>query len=65
MSVSKNMGDAPEEKLLRKKQVAERLACSPRTVDREASCGRLTRVKVRGGVRFRESEIRKMINGEL
>jgi excisionase family DNA binding protein len=58
-----NMGNAPEEKLLRKKQVAETLACSLRTVDREASSGRLTRIKVRGGVRFRASEVRAIING--
>jgi excisionase family DNA binding protein len=48
--------------LLRKKQVAEKLACSPRTVDRLASSGRLTRVKC-GGVRFRASEVRNIING--
>lgn len=51
------------EVLLRKKQVAERLACSIRTVDREANSGRLTRVKVRGGVRFRESEVARIISG--
>lgn len=53
------------EKLLRKREVAERLACSLRTVEREASTGRLTRIKVRGGVRFRESEVQKLIKGEL
>jgi excisionase family DNA binding protein len=51
------------ENLLRKKEVAKMLACSVRTVEREASCGRLTRVKVRGGVRFRESEVLAIING--
>jgi len=51
------------EKLLRKQEVAERLACSLRTVEREANEGRLTRVRVRGGVRFRESEIVRIING--
>lgn len=50
------------DKLLRKKEVAEKLACSERTIDREASCGRLTRVKVRGSVRFRESEVQAIIN---
>ena len=53
------------EKLLRKREVAERLACSLRTVEREASVGRLTRIKVRGGVRFRESEVQKLISGDL
>jgi excisionase family DNA binding protein len=51
------------DRLLRKKEAAERLACSTRTVDREASCGHLKRVKVRGGVRFRESEVQAIING--
>lgn len=51
------------ENLLRKKEVAKMLACSVRTVEREASCGRLTRVKVRGGVRFRESDVLAIING--
>ncbi len=53
-----------EDRLLRKKDAAAILACSERTIDREASSGRLTRVKVRGGVRFRESEVRAIINGE-
>ena len=50
------------EKLLRKKQVAETLACSLRSVDRLANSGRLTRVKC-AGVRFRESEVQAIING--
>ena len=37
------------DKLLRKREAAHMLACSMRTVEREASLGRLTRVKVRGG----------------
>ncbi len=49
------------DKLLRKREVAERLACSLRTVEREANVGRLTRVKVRGGVRFREAKFRKLL----
>jgi excisionase family DNA binding protein len=48
--------------LLRKKQVAEKLACSLRTVDRLANSGRLKRVKC-AGVRFRESEVLTIING--
>jgi len=52
-----------DDRLLRKREAAEKLACSERTIDREASCGRLTRVKVRGGVRFRESEVQAIING--
>jgi excisionase family DNA binding protein len=53
----------PNDKLLRKWTVAERLACSLRTVDREVQARRLTRVKVRGNVCFRESEVNKIING--
>jgi excisionase family DNA binding protein len=56
------MNNLPD-KLLRKREAADRLACSLRTVEREANEGRLTRVKVRGGVRFRESEILRIING--
>jgi excisionase family DNA binding protein len=51
------------DKLMRKREVAERLACSLRTVEREASVGRLTRIRVRGGVRFRESEVNRIIQG--
>ena len=51
------------EKLLRKKQVAELLACSLRTVDRLVAMGRLTRVKIHGGVRFRSSEVQAIMNG--
>ena len=51
------------EKLLRKKEVASMLACSVRTIERLVSAGRLTRVKVLGAVRFRESEILSLING--
>jgi len=53
---------ANNDRLLRKKEAAALLACSPRTVEREASSGRLSRVKVRGAVRFRESEVFAIIN---
>ena len=52
-----------DDRLLRKKEAAAMLACSERTVEREVSSGRLTRIKVRGGVRFRFSEITAMITG--
>lgn len=52
-----------EEKLLRKKQVAAKLACSLRTVDRLVNAGRLTRVKILGGIRFRFSQVQSLING--
>lgn len=60
------MGAAAEilnDKLLRKRQVAELLACSCRTVDRLVASGRLTAVRILGGVRFRLSEVRTLING--
>jgi excisionase family DNA binding protein len=51
------------ERLLRKKQVAEMLACSLRTVDRLVNAGRLTRVKILGGIRFRLSQVQTLMNG--
>ena len=51
------------ENLLRKKDVAEKLACSLRTVDRLVNAGRLTRVKVLGGIRFRLSQVQILMNG--
>ena len=53
----------PDDRLLRKKEVAERLACSLRTVDRLVNAGRLTRVKVLSGIRFRFSQVRLLMNG--
>jgi excisionase family DNA binding protein len=52
-----------KDKLVRRRQAAETLACSLRTLDRLANSRCLTRVKVRGGVRFRESEIQAIMNG--
>jgi excisionase family DNA binding protein len=52
-----------KEKLLRKKEVAALLACSERTVDRLVALGRLARVKVLGGVRFRLSDVQSLMNG--
>jgi excisionase family DNA binding protein len=51
------------ENLLRKKDVAEKLACSLRTVDRLANAGRLQRVKILGGIRFRLSQVQTLMNG--
>jgi excisionase family DNA binding protein len=57
------MNAMTEEKLLKKKQVAEALACSLRTVDRLAAAGRLTRVKIMGGIRFRWSQVQLLMIG--
>ena len=54
-----------KEKLLRKKEVAALLACSERTMDRLVAVGRLARVNILGGVRFRLSEVQSLMNGEL
>ncbi len=52
-----------DERLLRKKDVALLLACSLRTVDRLVNAGRLTRIKVLGGIRFRLSQVQILMNG--
>lgn len=49
------------EKLLRKKEVALRLACSNRMVERLVASGKLATVKIRGAVRFRLSDIEQII----
>lgn len=56
---SENMGD----KLLRKKDAAEMLACSLRTIDRLVAAGRLLPVRILGGVRFRFSEVQALMKG--
>jgi excisionase family DNA binding protein len=63
MSDPADLARVPEERLLRKKQVAERLACSLRSVDRLVNTGRLTRVRVLGGIRFRLSQVQSLMNG--
>jgi excisionase family DNA binding protein len=62
-SAIKSESEKFEESLLRKKQVAKMLACSLRTVDRLVIAGRLTRVKILGGVRFRLSQVQMLMNG--
>ena len=53
----------PHDRLLRKWEAAELLACSVRQIDRLASLGQLTRVKVLSMVRFRMSEVFGIIAG--
>ena len=55
--------EIPDEKLLRKRQVAEKLACSLRTVDRLVNAGKLNRVRILGGIRFRLSQMLTLMNG--
>jgi len=52
-----------DDSLLRKKQVAERLACSLRTVDRLVNAGKLRRIRILGGVRFRWSQVQILMVG--
>ncbi|MBT3637474.1 MAG: helix-turn-helix domain-containing protein [Opitutae bacterium] len=52
------------DRLMTKKQVAETLAVSERTLDRLLARGKLTKVKVGGCVRFRASEIDEVLKGE-
>ena len=51
-----------DDKLLRKKDAANLLAVSVRTIERMVCSGRLVRVMVRGGVRLRESEVLAIVN---
>jgi excisionase family DNA binding protein len=53
--------ETTEGKLLRKKEVASRLACSDRMVERLVASGTLTAVKIRGAVRFRSSDIEQIM----
>ena len=56
------MGTAEfKQKLLRKKEVAEMLACSIRTIDRLVESGKLTRVKVLGAIRYKLEEVQALI----
>ena len=54
----------PQEKLLRKKDVVDRLALSKRSVERLVAGGKLNKVKVMGAVRYRESEVLALMRGE-
>ena len=52
-----------DDHLLKKSEVAKILSCSLRTVDRLARKGKLTRVKILGGIRFRWSQVQMLMNG--
>ena len=49
------------DRLLSKSQVAEIYSVSQRTVDRLAARGKLPRVKIGGCVRFRQSDVHKLM----
>jgi predicted DNA-binding transcriptional regulator AlpA len=52
-----------DDRLLKKREVAEKLSCSTRSVDRLVKRGGLTRVKILGGIRFRWSQVQTLMNG--
>jgi hypothetical protein len=52
------------EYLLRKRDLAKMLACSLRAVDRLANGGRLTRVRILGGIRFRLNHLGDVLTAE-
>ena len=53
----------PDDRLLRKKKVAEMLDCSLRHVDRLVVADKLTRIKILGAVRFRFTQVQQLMNG--
>lgn len=59
----KGSGQPSDDKLLRKREAAEKLACSLRSVDRLVNAGYLTRVRILGGIRFRLSQVQVLMNG--
>ena len=52
-----------DEKLIRKRQVADILGVSLRSVERLVSMGRLTRVRVMGAIRYRASVVQGIVKG--
>ena len=59
--VENKPGKPEESQLLTKKEVAHRLACSNRMVERLVASGTLTAVKIGGAVRFRLSDVEQII----
>jgi hypothetical protein len=53
----------PGDRLVTKREVAERLGLSTRSVERLSASGLLRRVKILGAVRFRLSEVLAIMAG--
>lgn len=51
-------------KLLNKKEVAELLSISVRSLERLVARGKIKIVKIGGCIRFRSDEVEEVINGE-
>lgn len=60
--MGKKMSD--KKKLVNKKEAAEIMSVSVRTVERMLASSELTKVKVRGAVRIRIDEIDDMLGGQ-
>jgi excisionase family DNA binding protein len=54
----------PEDPLLTKSETADLLRMSLRTIERLASAGKLTKIKIGGCVRFRLSVVRRIMGIE-
>ena len=56
-----NESNGASHQLVTKKEVARLLACSVRMVERLVASGTLTAIKIRGAVRFRQSDIEQIM----
>ena len=61
--MNKSSTQESNDKLIRKKQVAEMLAISLKSVERLVQNGKLTRIKILGAIRFRLSQVLQLMNG--
>jgi len=57
-----NSSGVSEDRLITKKQAAERLAVSTRTIDRMSANGRLEKIFVGPSPRFRKSDIDRIVD---
>ena len=55
------MADAVTDRLVKSPEALSRLGVSPRTLDKLAELGHLEKVHILGAVRYRESEIERII----
>ena len=58
------MKEQTEQKLLSKQETADRFGVSTRTIERMFAHGELTKVKIRGCVRARLSEVKRLLGEE-
>jgi excisionase family DNA binding protein len=61
MKTHKEIGRSDEaQRLIDKREAAALLGISPRTVEREASAGRLAKYRIRGCVRFLKADVLRL-----